>query len=70
MISTDPKSIVKIMQDAADAIAINPSDLESTESIDEVYAYLCGEILPSIVEQLGFMQGLREKLRVKEYAND
>jgi len=62
----DPKSIYQKMQQCADGIAINECDLKSTNNIDEVFDFITDEILPEIIKQLSYIQGLREKLRVEE----
>ena len=67
MITHDPKYIVRRMQECADGIAISASDLEDVDSIDEFYDNLMREIMPVLLDQIGSIQGLREKLRHVQY---
>lgn len=67
MISTDPKSIYKRLQDAADQVAISVSDLSDIDAIDETLDQLVNEALPLIISQIGHIGGLREKIRREKH---
>ena len=55
------------MQDCADKIAISESDMCSIDAIDDVWQDIIDEVLPEIVTQLGYMQVLRERLRLEKF---
>jgi hypothetical protein len=65
-LSLDHKSIIKQLHACADEISIDKSDLENLDSLDEYFDLLISETMPKLIEQIAFLQGLREKIRLRD----
>jgi hypothetical protein len=65
--TSEPKYIYRRLHECADGIAISESDLENVNNIDEFYENLMTEVMPVLLDQIGNLKTLREKLRHAEY---